>query len=121
MSASAEDMTLEEMRTSRSYFVRLAQERNDEIDLLRARVAELESAIRAVQWEHAKVVTAHGTWCRICSPQDGSWPCVARMELDAVLPLPKARSVSCFVRFPPRHRYCRLPYCSCSCHAGKRR
>lgn len=47
MSGIAEDMTLEEMRQSRSYFVQLAQERNDEFDRLRARVAELEGAVRA--------------------------------------------------------------------------
>jgi hypothetical protein len=51
-----------------------------------SRLAELEGAIRSVQAEHTRVVTAYGTWCRICSPQDGSWPCVVRMELDAVLP-----------------------------------
>ena len=84
MSGIAEDMTLEEMRQSRSYFVQLAQERNDEIDRLRARVAELEYAIRSVQREHRKMPLARG--CDICAPQDEGWPCLTRNELDAVLP-----------------------------------
>ena len=59
----------------------------DEIDRLTARVAELEAAIRTVQGEHRPERQGAGlNWCRICAPQDGSWPCLVRMELDAVLP-----------------------------------
>ena len=56
----------------------------DEIDRLRARMAELESAIRSVQREHRKMPLARG--CDICAPQDEGWPCLTRKELDAVLP-----------------------------------
>ena len=45
-------------------------------------VWELEDAIRRVQAEHRPDGVGH---CRICSPQDGSWPCVTRAELDAVV------------------------------------
>lgn len=53
---------------------------------LLARVAELEAAIRAVQGEHYEERPSTYLGCRICSPQDGHWPCLVRMELDAVLP-----------------------------------
>ena len=52
---------------------------------LRARVAELERAIRLVQDMHVPEISGYEAHCHICSPQDGSWPCLVRMELDAVL------------------------------------
>lgn len=77
---------LDYLRRSRSYFIGLVHQQDDEIDRIRELMRKMAVAVRSVQAEHTRVVTAYGTWCRICSPQDGSWPCVARMELDAVLP-----------------------------------
>lgn len=56
----------------------------DEIDRLRARVAELEVVVRSVQRKHRKLQFARA--CDICAPQDQRWPCLTREELDAVLP-----------------------------------
>lgn len=74
-----------EMRASGKYFLRLAQEKNNEVLNLKARVVDLELAIGAVQREHAQAGRAIEA-CKICSPQDKSWPCVTRLHLDAVLP-----------------------------------
>ena len=57
----------------------------DKIDRLRARVAELEAAIRLVQDMHVPEISGYEAHCHICSPRDGDWPCLVRMELDAVV------------------------------------
>ncbi|MDA8332760.1 MAG: hypothetical protein M0027_16440 [Candidatus Dormibacteraeota bacterium] len=76
----------DELRQSLLYYAKLAQERDDEIDRLRERVAELEAAIRAVQAEHVQDEWVCRSFCRICSRKYGLWPCLTRVDLDAVLP-----------------------------------
>ena len=74
-----------ELESERELALDLDSDNQEEVGMLHARVAELEGAIRAVQGNHWELkLGAKG--CSTCAPQDGGWPCLVRLALDAVLP-----------------------------------
>ena len=59
----------------------------DAADAYLARVEELEKGLRAILADHNPYPVRPGgrTWCIVCSPQDGNWPCVTVLEARAAL------------------------------------